>query len=151
MLCPSCGSGLKHEFYEEVPLERCGSCGGVWLDHKELQLISQRKIENISPEVLDNYKHVPGINDVAGIERQKERKLKCPVCSGVMDLINYAYNSGIIIDRCPNDCGVYLDDKELEAAQAWAEMNFLRGTNTFSGLQKIRRCPLTHALWLIES
>ena len=123
MQCPNCNTQLKREIYEEVPIELCLACGGLWLDQKELQLITQRKIEQIDPSVLSNISHIPRMDEIPEIYKDKERNLKCPLCSSTMELVNYAYNSGIILDRCPNDCGVFLDDNELEAAQAWAEMN----------------------------
>ena len=48
---------------------------------------------------------------------------RCPKCNKAMNAINYNYSSGIIIDRCPDNCGVWLDDNELEKVQAHIEKN----------------------------
>lgn len=38
--CPRCGFDLHAERYHEVPVERCGHCGGVWLDGTALDQIA---------------------------------------------------------------------------------------------------------------
>jgi ribosomal protein L37AE/L43A len=35
--CPRCGTVLIEITYEDVQIDRCGSCGGVWLDQGELE------------------------------------------------------------------------------------------------------------------
>lgn len=39
MKCPKCGSDLKEEEMNKVMIDRCTSCGGIWLDKGELELI----------------------------------------------------------------------------------------------------------------
>jgi len=43
--------------------------------------------------------------------KEEENKIKCPYCGVLMDKID---KSGVIIDKCPNDCGVWLDRGELD-------------------------------------
>jgi len=42
---------------------------------------------------------------------EREVKLKCPCCGTIMDKID---KDGVIIDRCPNCFGIYLDKGELD-------------------------------------
>jgi len=49
-------------------------------------------------------------------------ELLCPACGGTLSRGVYGYDSGIIIDRCPNGCGVWLDAGELVALQAFDEI-----------------------------
>lgn len=58
----------------------------------------------------------------AGVPQDEQRSHeRCPKCDKAMQAVNYAYNSGIIIDRCPDSHGVSLDGKELEKVQAHRE------------------------------
>jgi Zn-finger nucleic acid-binding protein len=39
MACPRCTGKLHSEVYDEVNVDRCDTCGGVWLDAGELEQI----------------------------------------------------------------------------------------------------------------
>jgi uncharacterized protein len=43
MICPRCGGALKESKFEEVLIDTCEKCGGVWLDSGELQQLTQRE------------------------------------------------------------------------------------------------------------
>lgn len=43
MACPRCGGSLKESKFEEVSIDTCEKCGGVWLDASELQQLRQRE------------------------------------------------------------------------------------------------------------
>jgi hypothetical protein len=45
MKCPRCDGGiLKEIFIEEVPIDTCDQCAGVWLDSGELEKLTQTDI-----------------------------------------------------------------------------------------------------------
>jgi len=39
MKCPKCGSDLEEINLQGVLIDKCGECGGIWLDHGELELL----------------------------------------------------------------------------------------------------------------
>lgn len=42
--CPSCGSSVQAEEYgycSQILVDRCGTCGGIWLDSGELQALER--------------------------------------------------------------------------------------------------------------
>ena len=39
MRCPRCDGSLREEVYDEVHIDRCDTCHGVWLDTGELEQI----------------------------------------------------------------------------------------------------------------
>ena len=41
MKCPKCGHDLEEINYQDVLLDRCPDCKGVWLDHGELELLGK--------------------------------------------------------------------------------------------------------------
>jgi len=44
--CPKCGSRLSQSSHDNVTLDECGSCGGIWLDKGELASLSRREAES---------------------------------------------------------------------------------------------------------
>jgi ribosomal protein L37AE/L43A len=43
MNCPRCDGNLKESKLEEVSIDTCDKCGGVWLDSGELQQLTSRE------------------------------------------------------------------------------------------------------------
>ena len=41
MVCPKCGGKMKEENLQGVAIDRCGSCGGIYLDKGELELLAR--------------------------------------------------------------------------------------------------------------
>jgi Zn ribbon nucleic-acid-binding protein len=51
--CPRCGADLKERQAEQVKIDECVECGGVWLDHGELdQLRRVNSARGVSGGVL---------------------------------------------------------------------------------------------------
>ena len=42
--CPRCDGELKEIFIEEVPIDTCDKCAGVWLDSGEMEKLTQTDI-----------------------------------------------------------------------------------------------------------
>ena len=42
MQCPRCDGSLKESKFEEVMIDTCEKCGGVWLDSGELQQLTKK-------------------------------------------------------------------------------------------------------------
>ena len=42
MLCPRCNAPLAETRFEEVSIDRCDNCGGIWLDSGELAQLIQK-------------------------------------------------------------------------------------------------------------
>jgi len=115
MKCPRCKANLKPESFLGVAIEKCSACKGLWLDEGELVILI-RKAEEIvikSQFINDELKLAPGIG-----KEELDSKELCPKCNAQMIPVNYDYSSGVSIDSCPNNHGVWLDDGELERACA---------------------------------
>jgi uncharacterized protein len=51
--CPRCGGDLKEKQAEQVKIDECGDCGGIWLDKGELdQLGRVNQARGVSGGVL---------------------------------------------------------------------------------------------------
>ena len=42
MQCPRCDGNLKESKFEEVLIDTCDKCGGVWLDSGELEQLTKK-------------------------------------------------------------------------------------------------------------
>jgi len=45
MKCPKCGSSLEEESHNNVMIDRCTECKGIWLDAGELELLTRGQEE----------------------------------------------------------------------------------------------------------
>jgi len=117
--CPQCTTLLKLFHYEGIEIDFCPNGHGVWLDKNELGVIINRREQIFSPEE---------IAAAETVERKVGGSIKatphpCPVCNSSMKRSNYAYSSGIFIDRCGGCSGIWLDSGELEQIQIFVEQS----------------------------
>jgi Zn-finger nucleic acid-binding protein len=106
MLCPKCQSDMKSVQVGKSSLWECPSCEGMWVDATTLQRICAEKeqqaavlgmpVDAPTPAHLEtNFRYIP-----------------CPVCQALMNRINFARCSGVVIDVCKSH-GAWFDKDEL--------------------------------------
>jgi len=105
--------------YEGVTIDTCNSCMGVWLDDSELSHIVKTKDKSWSNGYIESITHKIGVPGILAIEKLKN--VLCPKCNEVMQPLNYQYTSGVIINSCKFNHGVWLDSGELEKIQIYME------------------------------
>lgn len=120
MKCPRDDTTLQPFMVEaRIQVDRCAICKGLWLDKGELEQI-QETIERDHTKLKDE-----AVNTVeAAYEQVGQRQqgpARCPRCDAEMDTQEYGYNSQVIIDVCPEGCGVWLDDGELQRLEVFYE------------------------------
>ncbi|MFC1588356.1 zf-TFIIB domain-containing protein [Planctomycetota bacterium] len=158
MKCPRCQADLKEIIYEGVEIDTCASCGGEWLDDGEMKKINDIREETFTSQEIGLVK---GIEDqILVAERSLDHNLLCPHCSKPMRQINYASTTGVVIDKCPDCKGIWLDKDELENVQilveGW-ETKLGQDSDTYRGLlskieaenkekSRVSRSPLMQAL-----
>lgn len=104
MHCPSCRHALVAEERCGQTVDRCRSCGGLWLDATELgALVRQTPL----PAHTD-----PAHTDPA--RYTGTRGLACPRCQVALEPFNYAHDSGVHINRCGDCDGIWLEHGQLE-------------------------------------
>jgi len=137
MKCPRDGSALETKIYEaKIEIDACGRCGGMWLDKGELEAIQEtreRDYRQTLGNVSDTVKR--SINEVAQMETAPIRCLKC---NSEMETREYGYCSQIIIDTCPEGCGLWLDAGEIQALEKFFER---------SQEEAAEAIPLRYRLW----
>jgi Zn-finger nucleic acid-binding protein len=107
-LCPRCNVSLKVEQHGDIVMERCERCGGHWMQPDDLKAI------------LDLI-HLPvsGSLPRSGIDlTDVSEEAACPRCGILLEPFNYAGDSGVIIAKCRNCGGLWLDGGDLERVVA---------------------------------
>lgn len=87
---------------EEVEIDHCTACGGVWLDGGELDLLLSTSANR--DEVMATLS-----GDVEG----KERSIRCPICSKKLDKVAVGSDKPVRLDKCPSNDGLWFDRGEL--------------------------------------
>lgn len=119
MNCPNCGTPLVRTAYEGIAIDGCSRCRGEWLDSEELGKITRLREVKFDPQLRRAAAEAASLQGVPVEER--ERRVICPKCYVPMDPVNYGGGSGIVVDRCPECGGFWLDHKELEGVQVVVE------------------------------
>lgn len=113
MKCPRCSSILNQIEYDGVTVETCPGCKGEWLFAGELQKIAEHHDEVFTPEEIASLDAVN--KEVFTAEKDDHDELNCPSCENVqMEHFNYGDTSGIILHKCTNCNGIWMDKGELE-------------------------------------
>jgi len=107
MLCPACkGVEMFVLEFEQVEMDYCYKCGGVWLDSGELELIG-RRAGAVQGELLRAQEQGTG-RRTAGATRRR-----CPVCRSRLEEVTADTDPPIAVDRCPAQHGLWFDRGEL--------------------------------------
>ncbi len=102
MNCPACDEPMVVLELDEVEIDYCIECEGIWLDSGELEMLLE------SSAAKDGF-----LSSFARDECGAETARKCPMCGKVMKKALYTGNRRIRIDRCPESDGIWLDKGEL--------------------------------------
>ena len=131
MKCPRDGKSLVQETYEgEVVVDRCPTCEGVWLDNGELKQVQ----ENLSNDYSGQLSQIGSVAQSYEFARQKTASpITCPKCTVDLLAEEYGYCSQILVDRCPNCLGIWLDSGEIEVLEMFFEQQAEVGAGTRSG------------------
>lgn len=105
-ICIKCLNVMVPQMVQEVEVDICPKCGGMWLDREEIRELASKsdqelsslrgKLERLSPSrpVSDGETEVP-----------------CPACGGKLMVANLG---PVFIEHCSACDGVYLDKGELD-------------------------------------
>jgi Zn-finger nucleic acid-binding protein len=119
--CPRCNVGLKTidlKLNGTFLIERCDQCLGLFFDPGELEALLEATVTNV---FLIDRTGLDGINAHRQTDQYPVSYIKCPVCSQLMNRVNFGAKSGVIVDRC-KDHGVWLDGGELRHLFEWMKL-----------------------------
>ena len=104
MKCPKCKSETLVGFkVEDVAVDRCSSCDGIWFDAQELVEL-----------LAEDAKQVASLRRGSMHEELAGKKGNCPRDGGELLRVYSAVDRTVIIDACPDCRGIWLDGGEFE-------------------------------------
>jgi Zn-finger nucleic acid-binding protein len=124
-VCPNCEvflSTIMIDRAEEIYIEQCKHCKGIFLDFGELEVLMEHEI------VKSEKRDLKKLHEIINNPLVREKKViykKCPECRKIMARYNYKQRSGVILDRC-GSCGYWLDAGELRQIMEWAKVSGIR-------------------------
>jgi Zn-finger nucleic acid-binding protein len=117
--CPRCDAALAVTAIGAAFLEECGGCGGVWVDAQSFQQICQSREQQSAYVGAGSPLAAPSLG--AASRHESVHYVKCPQCGQLMNRMNFARLSGVIVDVCKRH-GTWFDRDELRQI-----VEFIRG------------------------
>ena len=104
MICPVCKEPMVVLELEQVEIDYCTNCKGIWLDSGELELLLESSKER--KKILDSIKEDSS---------NKEKSYSCPICGKRMNKVLIGEQNQVLIDKCRKDHGLWFDKDELKS------------------------------------
>ena len=117
-ICPNCDKVLQTiDLNAKIPIqiERCKTCFGLFFDPGEVEELLESSVSNVFDP---NFKLIQNINKDRYPNNKKIKYVKCPVCRVLMNRVNYAYRSGVVIDQCIKH-GVWVNSGGIAHLLEW--------------------------------
>jgi len=113
MDCPACKNAMITLELEDVEIDYCTNCGGIWLDAGELELL------------LNEPDKAKGLLDSFRIDSESDEKIrKCPICDKKMQKVVVGSSKPVLlIDKCRRSDGLWFDKGELQDIFDRAELD----------------------------
>jgi uncharacterized protein len=106
MICPVCKSDMIVVEHNNIELDYCNDCHGVWFDSTELELLLKSLNLDSHNLLLDDILKSPEAES-------SERKRKCPICRKKLKKTTIGDHPGVLIDVCPQKHGLWFDGGEM--------------------------------------
>jgi Zn-finger nucleic acid-binding protein len=113
--CPRCGGSLQSLRLGQTPVRECSDCGGLWVDPATLQQLCDAREDHAAmlSALATREPSKPGAPETV-------RYIPCPRCAKLMNRVNFARSSGVVLDVCKTH-GVWLDRGELQRVVGFVE------------------------------
>jgi Zn-finger nucleic acid-binding protein len=120
--CPKCGHGMTEVSHEDIEIDRCTNCSGIWFDDDEVHALKAKA----GSEALDSG------DAKEGWKWDSRTDINCPHCGKKMENSADSSQNHIWYEMCP-DHGIFMDAGEFSD---FKEENLL---DWFRGIVKGRR------------
>ncbi len=113
--CPRCHQPMQALRLGATSTRECAACGGLWLDPPSLQQLADAReeraavVSTLAARIVVSTAHGDDV-----------RYIPCPSCARLMNRMNFAHSSGVILDVCKAH-GVWLDRGELQRVLQFIE------------------------------
>lgn len=103
--CPKCSGEMALVSYDEIKVDRCILCGGLWFQPNELRAL--RDDIWMADYILDSG------DKRAGKKANAIKDIECPQCGITMLQEADEEQAHITYETCPNGHGIFLDAGEF--------------------------------------
>ena len=117
--CPRCKVDMTSVTIGTEAMRDCERCGGLWIEVAAFEKICADREEQSA--VLGGASMTPAHHLDLNADSDKVRYVPCPQCGQLMNRINFARCSGVIVDFCKGH-GTWFDADELRQI-----VEFIRG------------------------
>ena len=120
MKCPKCSSKMEKVKYQNVEVDKCIECKGIWFDAMELEEL----IKMQGSEIIDT-------NDKKLRKKYNNiESIKCPKCSMLMINMVDLDQPHIWYEQCNKCAGIFLDAGEFKDLKENTIADFFKKINT---------------------
>ena len=106
MNCPCCSIQLRKTTLEEIEIDQCEKCKGIWFEHDELRQAKDAADKDLNWMDFEIWKQ-------KDLFSAKPANLACPQCNKPLVTIDYA-DTKVAVDCCPACKGTWLDNGEFK-------------------------------------
>jgi Zn-finger nucleic acid-binding protein len=128
--CPRCQSDMRSITLGTAAIRECEECAGLWVEVAAFEKICVDREQQSA--VLGTASPAPAHASLAA-DPEKIRYVPCPQCGQLMNRINFARCSGVIVDVCRGH-GTWFDRDELSGI-----VQFIRAGGLEASRQKEKR------------
>ena len=114
MICPICKISLTPTKYRGITIHECNYCKGKWFEGEELSNIIEKKDDDLRWMDFSLFEEKGNKYEKTLSERL------CPKDSKKMGTFKYL-DSGVVINKCEQCGGVWLDNNELQKILKYLE------------------------------
>ena len=104
MRCPKCGSDFETFTHQNVEVDRCNQCGGIWFDAAEKKNLEQ----------IDDAAIIDSGDRRVGKNYNEMRNINCPKCDVAMYRVADKTQFHIEYESCPACYGTFFDAGEFK-------------------------------------
>ncbi len=112
MNCPECKEPLVILELEQIEVDYCINCEGIWLDAGELELFLETDDERA--RLINLFKEAGEV---------KEKSHNCPICRKQMKKFEVGEQGKVVVDKCKKNHGIWFDKGELQKVVEFGSEN----------------------------
>ena len=101
MDCPRCSVEMTEIAHEDSTLQRCGQCGGLWIDSADLNRVLL-------------HANLPALSAVGGFLDPDEIAGMCPACNVDLVAVEGGEKRSLHYDTCESCGGIWLEGPDTD-------------------------------------
>lgn len=109
--CPKCSGRLEESEQRDLPVDKCVSCQGLWVDYTALDALLESRLPG---------RHIGDSSSLMNPLESDSTTMTCPRCRS--SLLRYK-REDIAVEWCRDCRGLFLDHTEIDRLVAWRKEN----------------------------